>query len=218
VTDDYTLEVEATYLDGSTTSYSLLLDFNAPADYGVWAISVGLPQLLDLELVDSLNVAHYSINFSIDTGSTIIDLDGGKFTVEHDAYDLSKLFIYRNKYGAYETLHAKSINTKGVKTTSDTYAGRYDVDNNWADREQKYNTTTQEKFRSNTGYQPKPWIDYYALQFLGSDDVWLLSGNQLLPIKIDTNSIEYARERAGGLPSFRFDYTYNFIQGAKHNI
>lgn len=119
------------------------------------------------------------------------------------------IFMYRNSKGVYEIIRAKGVAGTSAKTQRDETRLKLADNAAATDRAHKnYNSSSRKSLEINTGLHSKDEIEHW-LEFLDSEDVYLVQGANTLPVTIAEYSGDLHSTHSGKRNALNFTLNLN---------
>ena len=127
-----------------------------------------------------------------------------------------KTIVFKNKYGAYETLSMFKKSTSTIEVKKDEFVNQFVTNLSYDTSRHQFrniNIEATEKISLNTGYISESENESYK-QMMLSDQVWFWEDGDLIPVNVVKNSLEFKTRVNDKLVNYtmEFKYSYNTIQ------
>lgn len=125
-------------------------------------------------------------------------------------YESSKL-VFVNKFGALQDIHFSAKNSKSYSFKGETFKSyNFDYDNlsnNYGEHSTKsFNKNGMVKHTLNTDFLPECYSQTFR-ELLSSESVWLEHKGSVVPVLVDTKSLEHKTHLNDGLIQFTINVT-----------
>jgi hypothetical protein len=169
----------------------------------------------ETDSVNKLGFLYIDINDYTGDFITVTDsVNEWTFEVVTECRYTPEKILFLNKYGAYEVFTFFKAKKESLKVSSEDFNNAYVSDGSYdvtRHQKQKYNIQSSEKFTLNTDYIAEEENERIK-ELLQSDSVYLI-GSSLIPVVVDTSSLEVKTRINDRLINYSldFEYAYNKI-------
>ena len=189
---------------GNTISDITISDTNVSEDKIIY---IRITPTTGLQTGDQITISTSKSGY---TQSVVVTLE----EVCEPKYDFLDVIFY-NKYGALQIMpfHKKSV--KSLNANSDSYKRNlmdFVADptyNKEKHQIRQFHVTGKESITMNTGYIDESFNDVMK-QLMLSEQVFVYDGNEVLPITLDTSSLQFKTSVNDKLINYTIDFSYAF--------
>ncbi len=189
---------------GNTISDITISDTNVSEDKIIY---IRITPTTGLQTGDQITISTTKSNY---TQSIVVTLE----EVCEPKYDFLDVIFY-NKYGALQIMpfHKKSV--KSLNANSDSYKRNlmdFVADptyNKEKHQIRQFHVTGKESITMNTGFIDESFNDVIK-QLMLSEQVFVYDGNEVLPITLDTSSLQFKTSVNDRLINYTIDFSYAF--------
>jgi hypothetical protein len=191
----YALYVKKYYSDNTTENETLLV-VDHTGVYGVYECKTGYLSVVNAATDGNRLITKWEIYASaVGIGYNVQITKAFTYYLDFNTYQWARYFLYKNKYGAYETFRTTGLLTlkhTGEKQIATTMLPKGFTHSTFK-RNQVSNTVTR-LYNLNTGYLNESQRGYLA-EFVDSDEVYLLKNGNKYAVNINNPEIELYTDR-----------------------
>jgi hypothetical protein len=127
-----------------------------------------------------------------------------------------KTVVFKNKYGAFETIALFKKSVTSLNVSKEEFVNQFVTNGSYDVTEHQYkdiNFEATESITLNSGYISELENESYK-QMLLSDQVWFYENGALVPVQVDSKTLEFKTRVNDRLVNYQvaFKYAYNTIQ------
>lgn len=165
-------------------------------------------------------IQYVCIDCSQITTDTIITVDLGTPSIVYEIVDECrynpKTIIFKNKYGAFDTVTMFKKSTTGLEVKKDRFTNNYISSGSYTTTKHQYhdiNFKAKETVTLNSGYIDEDENPLYK-ELLLSDQVYFWESSALVPVNVTSKKLDYQTRVNDQLVKYtvEFDYSYDIIQ------